>query len=445
MKNRQDGHHTVVGKRSMKFGNNYYSIGYANDDGTIRVPSNNSKHTGNTTPHHHHHHRIGRYGRGGHPSLFDSDSPFPNATKSPQSAANHLSRFSPKLSSPRSQQIVHVSKSPRKAEGFMSYDLEGEGADDERTPLIGSNRSARTRRRPLPGSVRQMYSEEKAHRLCGRATAWTTLGTVLSLIIAAIIAVVVLCSKPLVDVYVKDIRNVLASEQEIMLDLHVHAMNPNLVAIQVSELDINIFAKSKYVGTNELWRSHQPQLGRSNPPSKPGGVKINSRSSRRILDGPSDIVSQLDGIDEGTDPIEDPGTDSQTMLLGQIFEFDSPLVFDPSPIHHHVLGSVGEVRLAKPGNRTEEGGSQRWERVIQHDFELIVRGVMRYSLPISSRLYGAKIAGRVVVHPNEGIDESGSMKTSKPSWPFEPGSNVLLHPPRPPDRLGTKLRISFTA
>lgn len=429
VKGRQDGQHSVVGKKSMKFANNYNSIGYTNDEGTVRGPSHNSRNSSNATPHHHH---IGRYGRGGHASLFDSDSPFPNATKSTQSTANHGGRFSPRHSNPRSPHVVHVTKSPRKAEEIMSYDLEGEGADDERAPLIGSIRTARNRRRPLPGSVRQMYSEDRDHRFCGRVTAWTTLSIVFTLIMAAIVAVVILCSKPLINVHVKDIGNVLASEQEIMLDLHVHAINPNLVAIQVSELDINIFAKSKHVGTSELWRSHQPHVKPPHPPPKPGKVRISSEETPPFIKDPSDLVGQFDGIDEGTDPIDDPATDSQTMLLGQILQFDSPLIFDPSPLRHHSLGSVGEVRLAKPGNRTEEGGSQRWEHVIQHDFELIARGVMRYSLPVSSRMYSASIAGRVVVHPSEGPDEAGNMKLSKPSWPFEPGSNVLLHPPKRP-------------
>lgn len=428
-KGRQDGQHSVVGKKSMKFANNYNSLGYTNDEGTVRGSNPNSRNPSNSTQHHHH---IGRYGRGGHASLFDSDSPFPNATKSTQSTAHYVSQSSPRHSNTRSPHVVHVTKSSRKAEDMLSYDLEGEGADDERTPLIGSIRTTRNRRRALPGSVRQMYSEERGQGVCGRVTAWTTLGIVLTLIIAAIVAVVILCSKPLTDIYVKDIRNVLASEQEIMLDLHVHAINPNLIAIQVSELDINVFAKSKHVGTNKLWRSHQPHDETPDvPPNpRPGKVRISSSHTSPFISDPSDIIGQFDGIDEGTDPIDDPATDSQTMLLGQILEFDAPLIFEPSPLRHHSLGSFGEVRLAKPGNRTEEGGSQRWEHVIQHDFELIARGVIRYSLPVSTRMHSASIAGRVVVHPSEGPDQAGNMKLSQPSWPFEPGSNVLLDPSR---------------
>ncbi|KAF6228401.1 hypothetical protein HO133_008131 [Letharia lupina] len=419
-KGRHEGHHSVVGKKSMKFSNNYNSIGYSNEggDGTVRGPSQTGRPASGNTTHHHH---IGRYGRGGHASLFDSDSPFPNATKSTRSATGHVS---PRSS--RNPQAVHVTKSPRKIEELMSYDFEGEGADDERTPLIGSVRSGRNRRRPLPGSVRHIYSENRDHRCCGRVTAFTGLGSVLAVLIAAIVIILVMCSKPLIDVHVKDIRNVLASEQEIMLDLHVHAMNPNILAIQVGELDVNIFAKSKHVGTSSLWRSGHPQTSTRKLRSKSQKNEAASQQAPPLLD-PSDIISHFDGgVDEGTDPIDDPTTDSQTMLLGQIFEFDSPLIFEASPIRHYSLGSVGEVRLAKPGNRTEEGGSERWEHVLQYDFELIVRGVMKYSLPISSRLRKVNIAGSVIVHPSDGISGSGTTNSQQRTGPFEQGSNVLV-------------------
>lgn len=405
-KGRQEGHHSVVGKKSMKFSNNYSSIAYSTEggDGTVRGPSQTGRPASGNTIHHHH---IGRYGRGGHASLFDSDSPFPNATISARSATGHVS---PRSS--RNPQAVHVTKTPRKIEEPMSYDLEGEGADDERIPLIGSVRGNRNRRRPLPGSVRHMYSEDRDHRFCGRVPAFTILGSLLAILIAAIVVILIMCSKPLVDVHVKDIRNVLASEQEIMLDLHVHAINPNILDVQVSDLDVNIFAKSKHVGTSSLWRAGHPQIPTRRSWTWSQKNRIAPQDSSPLLD-PSDIISHLDGgVDEGTDPIEDPSIDSQTMLLGQIFEFDSPLIFDASPLRQLTLGSVGEVRLAKPGNRTEEGGSERWEHVLQYDFELIVRGVLKYSLPISSKLRKANIAGSIIVHPDDGVKKSNGMNMS---------------------------------
>lgn len=422
-KGRQDGHHSIVGKKSMKFANNYNSIGYQDEgEGTVRGSSQHGR--GNGSSHHHH---IGRYGRSGHTSLFDHESPFPNATKPPKSAPSHVTHFPNRHASPRNGHVLRVSGSPRKAEEIMAYDLEGEAADDERAPLMGSIRMGRTRRRPLPGSVRQMYStEDTGCRACGKATAFISLGSILALLIAAIVMILVMCTKPLLEVHVKDIRNVLASEQELMLDLHVHAVNPNLIAIQVSDLDINIFAKSKHVGTSSLWRSdgtHVPNSRKLFDANKEGRPPTRSHPW-----DPSDIISHLGSVDEGTDPIDDdPATDAQKMLLGQIFEFDTPLIFDPSPLRHHSVSSLGEVRLAKPGNHTEEGGSQRWEHVLQHDFELIVRGVMHYSSPVSSKTRSVSVAGSIIVHPSD-PSKSAGMMTALSGDRDDAGRNVGLRP-----------------
>jgi len=117
------------------------------------------------------------------------------------------------------------------------------------------------------------------------------------------------------------------------------------------------------------------------------------------LGGNESAYHVAEGVDKGTDPIKDPKGDPQTMLLGEIFDFDSPLVFEPSPLRRRSTSSVGEVRLAKPGNKTEECGSARWERVLQHPFELHVRGVIKYQLPISSKTRSASIDSRVDVLP----------------------------------------------
>ncbi|KAL8721296.1 MAG: hypothetical protein Q9225_002000 [Loekoesia sp. 1 TL-2023] len=423
---RQDGHHSVAGKKSMKFANSsYHSTNYPNEaaeTGTVRGPNQSTR----GTPSHHRH--IGHYGRnGGHTSLFDNESPFPNATKPLRTPASNAARLSPRPSSPRSPHILKVSGSSRKSGEPSLYDLEGEGADDERTPLIGSVRSGRTRinRRAATGSSRNGYppENEKRRRTCGTVTVYTSLATLMAALVAAVIIIMVMCSKPLLDVRIKDIRNVLASEQEIMLDLQVRAINPNLVAVQVSDLDINIFAKSKHVGTNEMWRNRGSHTSRDGISTILPATKFQRPRSLPAL-SPISVTNDpipftSSGIDKGTDPISDPETDSQTMLLGRIFEFDSPLVFDPSPLHHTPLSSIGEVRLAHPGNRTEEGGSERWEKVLQHDFELIVRGVVKYGLPLSSVKRKASVGGRVMVRvTDEDDDDPGT------------GSNSLLRKPR---------------
>ena len=421
---RQDANHSITGKKSMKFANNsYHSFGLQDDQGTVRGPSQSGR-TGSAL----HHHHIGRFGRNGngHTSLFDTESPFSNTSKAQRSPNVHTARVSSRPTTPRTPYLSRVSGTPRKTEESLLYDLEGEGADDERAPLIGSVRTGKNRRRPIPGTMRNGYAPEgRDYELCRRITCWTSLGGLLILVAAAAIVGILLCSKPLLEVRVKKIENVLASEQEIMLDLHVHAINPNIIAVQVNDLDINIFAKSKHVGTNALWRSGRMHAANSQS-SRTKNLEEHNSSKSRYRTSLHEHYHALDGVDEGTDPIDDPEIDSQTMLLGRIFEFDSPLIFEPSPIRHHSLSSVGEVRLAKPGNRTEEGGTERWEKVILHDFELIVRGVIRYSLPVSYHTRSAPIGGSVIVSPSEGVDGTGSMVVSRPRRPTAGGSNVSL-------------------
>ena len=424
-RNRQEANHSITGKKSMKFANNsYHSFGLQDEQGTVRGPGQGGR-AGNAS----HHHHIGRFGRNGngHTSLFDNDSPFSHSSRQQQrTPTSHTARVSSRPTTPRTPHITRIPGTPRKADEALLYDLEGEGADDERAPLIGSVRTGRNRRRPITGSLRNGYAvEDDDYRLCRRITAWTSLGGLLALLVAAIVVILYLCSKPLLKVRIENIQNVLASEQEIMLDLHVHAVNPNIIAVQVNELDINIFAKSKHVGTNAMWRN-----GRINGADELSDHDIDPQegdsNKHRHRTGLHEHYHTWDGVDEGTDPIEDPENDAQTMLLGRIFEFDSPLIFEPSPIRHQSLSSFGEVRLAKPGNRTEEGGTERWEKVILHDFELIVRGVIRYSLPISSRTRSASVGGSVTVRPNDGLDKKGAMIITHPQHPYPAGSNVLL-------------------
>ena len=380
---------SIAGKRSMKFTNANHNLD--GDFGSGR----GSGRSNSGTPRHH---QIHRHIRAGHPSLFDQDSPFgqnkPSSPRSSMGTVNRISRpDSPRLLSGKSL------TSPRKNELYI-YDADEDRADDERTPLIGSVRIRnRHARRPNSGSIRQIEYYEGRQRSC-----WSRYGA--CIVVAVLLLVVCIgagtfamaLNKSLIDVQIKHIQNVLASEQELMLDLHVTAINPNLFAITVNDLDINMFAKSGYVGTTSIWRDTQGSSNTSLWMSRRAKM-LNTKA-----DSQNDPLSTQDGVDKGTDPIDDPEGDPQTMLLGRVFMLDSPLIFEPSPVRRSFTSAVGELRLAKPGNKTEEGGSARWERVIQHPFELIVRGIIKYQLPISSSTRTASIGSRMKVYPKDDSD-----------------------------------------
>jgi hypothetical protein len=299
-----------------------------------------------------------------------------------------------KLSRPNSPRTAggRLSGSPKKTD-LYSYDLEGEAADDERTPLVGSvrvNRSRHTRRPFSSSSRRSDHRAQQERSWCSRYGACIIVTLLLLVLCIGAGTFVMALNRALVDVSIRHIQNVLASEQELMLDLDVRATNLNLFAITVNDLDVNVFAKSEYAGTTSLCQRRH-------------GQSLLTWIARReqFLGGNESAYHVAEGVDKGTDPIKNPKGDRQTMLLGEIFDFDSPLVFEPSPLRRRSTSSVGEVRLAKPGNKTEECGSARWERVLQHPFELHVRGVIKYQLPISSKTRSASIDSRVDVLPKD--------------------------------------------
>jgi hypothetical protein len=315
--NARDASHGVAGKKSMKFTNNAYNHnldGENGNQGSIRSSVRN----GGSTPRHHH---IGRYGRGGHASLFDPDSPFTQANKasSPRTSVGNMNK-SPRPNSPRTAG-GRLSGSPKKTD-LYSYDLEGEAADDERTPLVGSvrvNRSRHTRRPFSSSSRRSDHRAQQERSWCSRYGACIIVTLLLLVLCIGAGTFVMALNRPLVDVSIRHIQNVLASEQELMLDLDVRATNPNLFAIIVNELDVNVFAKSEYAGTTSVCqRGH--------------GQSLLTWIARReqFLGGNESAYHVTEGVDKGTDPIKDPKGDPQTMLLGEILDFDSPLVFETS-------------------------------------------------------------------------------------------------------------------
>jgi hypothetical protein len=376
---RSDGNNSIVGKKSMKFANSSHHFGSHHadaDNGSQSGTIGSGRGTQANSNHSHYH--IGRHGRaGGHTSLFDSDSPFTNASNKSLHNARH-GKTSSRPNSPRSPytpRAITNAKAQRAA-----FSIEDEVADDERTPLVGNARNSRTRnsRRPAQYDDYDVFQPQGTLRgLFG----YLLIGfLVISLAIAVVLAFL-LCSKTLTEVRVRDISNVIASEEEIVFDLHVHAVNPNIVAVQVTNLDIKIFAKSKYVGSSKV---ADDQLAIDTALSK------NPRSS----------MGTLGGIDKGTDPIEEP-IGGDTMLLGRVYVLDSPLNFDPSPAKHHVSSDSGEVSLAYPGNTTADEGSDRWKTVVQHTFELIVVGQLKYTLPISSRIHLVSMGqAKTSVDPN---------------------------------------------
>jgi hypothetical protein len=417
----RDAHKNPNKKNSMKFTNNAYNNPGADldaldrGDGTIRLGGSGRAGGGS------HHHHIGRHGQGrGALSglVLDSDSPMAQSSR----ARGPSSRQASQPNSPRFHTFAmanghangHANGNGSKKSGeYSAYDMDAEhAADDERTPLISSGRSQRVRTPRRRNSI--TIRVERRHRhdggWCRRFAGCLVLSTLLLVVIFCAIGLIFATTKPLTSVKVQGVQNVVASQDEIMLDLIVDAVNPNLIGVTVADMDVIIFAKSKHVGSDKWWRHH-------------GGQEDNEEDWTPVDD---DLA--IDGIDEGTDPIEG---EPRTMSLGRILHFDSPLNYDGSFFTRKRTTSIGEIRLSHPGNKTEVGGPDRWEEVLQYPFQLIVRGNFKYQLPLSTREHRVPITAEYYYDPDA---EKKKLRVESP-WVDEEKHNHLL-PSVPPKAVG---------
>jgi hypothetical protein len=294
-------------------------------------------------------------------------------------------------------------------DGYSTFDLDAEAADDERTPLLtiatnnsGTIRTPRSVRRPPTRSSRPQHYPRRRQGMLARFAGCVAILAMLFLLIFGIVGFLFIITTPLIDVMIHEIQSPLASETEMMFDLKIGATNPNLLPISVSECDFNVFAKSKYVGTEKWWRDH-PDGDWADEPlpsrSKEDGMEVGAQDDFKVPKIPGIFPSDPDDDDD-----TDDDSTKQTMLLGRVFHFDNTLTFEPSFWHRHNHNSTGAIRLQKPGNHTELGGSERWERVVLHEFELIVRGTLRYLIPLGGKEFRVNVGARVLVDPRE---ESG--------------------------------------
>ncbi|KAK4158568.1 vacuolar segregation subunit 7-domain-containing protein [Chaetomidium leptoderma] len=403
----------MIVKKSMKFVNSSTTNGnsesaFVDDDGRGTGRSNAGSGRG-TARHHHHFGRWGRNGSGnGHPSLFAEHSPF-NASLA---GGNMGSRQSSTPPSPRfgNRSSAAALNGKRGTHLSAGYDLDDTttGADDETTPLIPqsgtvrSSRSGRSRRgMPSLRSIEAQTYHRSAPSVLNRFASCLVLTVMLLLVVSGAIGFMFATSQPLTGIELMSMDHVVTSQQELMLDLTIKAHNPNVVVVVVDSADIEVFAKSPHAMTDSEWWRH----------THPG--EIGPPPPRDIDEG--DIQTRNAELDPSP-----PDDSAPNMRLGTITGFDSALSFEGSFFHKGISYSSGEVRLKNPGNGTY-GGAERWERIMEDEFQLILKGVLKYTLPLSQRVRTATISGKTMVKPNAANDPPGLRPNSTTGTPTGDG------------------------
>lgn len=311
----------------------------------------------------------------------------------------------------------------------------------ETTPLRteGSGRSDQRRMRKNGGnSGLRAYSPHNYHRRARSKTRYQRIRNMLGVFLLVlsvlgtgfILGFLLATNKPINSVSIPSIFDVLVSDEELLFDIVVEGVNPGFLTIEVTEIDLDVFARSPYAADD-------------------GG-----------------------GSDTGTGEVSEreedgDGDGSHVILLGNIKNFEVPLAFTGGFFSKRVQKAVGQLRLIHPGRNTtgsngggssgngngngnenesendEKGsilddeeeadigislkerreddilfrekdedmdsGQQKWAKVNLHPFELIIRGVMHYELPLGGGTHIATMSKVSAIDERVGLHSTNEL------------------------------------
>uniref|UniRef100_A0A1D1Y9Q1 Vacuolar segregation protein 7 n=1 Tax=Anthurium amnicola TaxID=1678845 RepID=A0A1D1Y9Q1_9ARAE len=206
--------------------------------------------------------------------------------------------------------------------------------DSVETPYYGHD----SRRLPLFIKRRPPYKDQR--RNSNSAPLWSMF--IACFLLATCFFFYYVSTRPLRDVNIIDITNVLTTDKELMFDMNIQARNFDLWDIEIVDADLDIFAIPTNVG-------------------KPADLEGTKNSTE--LSSSSIIPNEY---------------------LGRVLYLDETLVFTGGTHRKGIVSMASsQVRLKNPGGRSDKDAQNRWSHIFRHDFVLIVRGFLKYSLPFA--------------------------------------------------------------
>lgn len=214
-------------------------------------------------------------------------------------------------------------------------------------------------------SPHNFYNSKKNSKLQVLKNLFYFFVLVLLLLVFGFIAGFLLATtKDLQDVHIVSVDDILVSYDELVFDLKVSAFNPGFVSVEVTEIEVDIFARSSHLDDAYL---------------------------PAYLDDSKSV---------------------QTILLGNVAKFETPLQFSGGFFNRNHSLSKGEIKLIHPGQNSTDSGddssnhklendSAKWKNIINYPFDLIVRGSLKYTLPFFHTDRSVAVTKTVSVDPAE--------------------------------------------
>ncbi|KAK6459401.1 uncharacterized protein RJT20DRAFT_89905 [Scheffersomyces xylosifermentans] len=204
---------------------------------------------------------------------------------------------------------------------------------------------------------------------CIKSFIYTLISIVAILGIGFIMGFVLATTKDLTHVSITTIENAVVSQDELIFNIVVEAFNPGWFTVEIEEVELDIFAKSGYL-------SEYLDLKKEGPEDEIEGLSIAA---------------------------------VETVLLGTVYSLESPMSFAGGFFSRESVVQSGEIKLLTPGknlttlsmnekkhkekeggnngnenggNSTEPDNSKKWEIISRNPFDLVVRGLLMYRLPM---------------------------------------------------------------
>lgn len=210
---------------------------------------------------------------------------------------------------------------------------------------------------------------------CIHSFIYTLISIFCILAIGFVLGFILASTKDLTNVSIVGIENTLVSQDELIFNVVVEAYNPGWFTVNIEDVEIDIFAKSGY----------------------------------------------LPDLEKSTSEVE---YTVETVLLGSVFNFESVLEFQGGFFNRDPIKQVGTIKLVGPGknltsvnslqshghvsilhsrdsNSTEPDNSKKWEIISKNPFDLILRGVLKYNLPMTKNVKSVVVNKVGYVDPNQ--------------------------------------------
>lgn len=192
-----------------------------------------------------------------------------------------------------------------------------------------------------------------------KRTIYTLISIFGILTIGFIMGFVIATTKDLSNLNIIDIQNTIVSEDELIFNTIIQALNPGWFTIGIEEVELDIFAKSGY----------------------------------------------LPDLDRGDYNYEENSV--ETVLLGSIYRLESPIYFQGGFFNRNLISQIAEIKLVSPGknltsidNTTKPDNSEKWQTILKNPFDLIIRGILKYNLPLTKNTKSVVVTKTSYIDPN---------------------------------------------